>query len=329
VSSRILITGGAGFIGYHLASYLAGREGCELTLIDDLSRGRTDDALNALAERANVRLVTGDLTRPDAFDQLEPDFDYIYHMAAIVGVKNVVSRPRDVLNVNALATIHCYEFAARCPNLKRVLFASTSEVYAGTLKHFGMDVPTPETTPIALDDVASPRCSYALSKLFGEAVAASWREATGLPSTVVRFHNVYGPRMGFFHVMPEMFVKVMAGGDVDLPSPEHTRAFCYVDDAVKSMVLATEAEGGAGQTLNVGNGSQEVEIRELAATIARVLGRDVRFVELPETPGSPRRRCPNTEKIEAITGFVADTSLEHGIEATWDWYRDRLDDRYE
>ena len=183
---------------------------------------------------------------PDCLDDLPRDIDIVFHGAAILGVQQVLDAPDRVLEINAASTLNVFNFARQLTGLKRVVFASTSEVYAGTLKHFGIPFPTPESVPICVDDLRLARTSYALSKVYGEAVAFAWRKSHDLPVTVVRYHNVYGPRMGFRHVVPQTFVKIaQSTQSVDVPSAHHTRAFCYVEDAVEAndSMLGIEASG--------------------------------------------------------------------------------------
>jgi nucleoside-diphosphate-sugar epimerase len=233
------------------------------------------------------------------------------------------------LLVNAISTLYLFEYAKRLSNLKRILFSSTSEIYAGTLKHFGITVPTPETEPLTLDDITSPRTTYMLSKMYGESIAFNYGRLYNIPFTVVRYHNVYGPRMGFLHVVPEMFIKIRDNDTIDVASPTHTRAFCYIDDAVASTILVTEHPQTQGEIINIGNQEQEIAIRDLVRTIAKVMGKSITLNELPDTPGSPARRCPDTSKIKSLTGFEPKVALEEGITRMYAWYKDKLDSRHE
>jgi UDP-glucose 4-epimerase len=328
---NILITGGAGFIGQAISRALSDNPNNFITLVDNFARGRVDADLQAVLDRPNVTFLEGDVTDAAFFASLPDNFEYIYHLAAVIGVRNVMEKPDKVLYVNAISTLLLFEYAKRLPNLKRVLFSSTSEIYAGTLKHFGITVPTPETEPLTLDDITSPRTTYMLSKMYGESICFNYGKLYNIPFTVVRFHNVYGPRMGFLHVVPEMFIKIRDndGGTIDVASPTHTRAFCYIDDAVKSTILVTGHAQTQGEIINIGNAEQEIAIRDLVKTIAKVMGKNISLNELPDTPGSPARRCPDTSKIKALTGFAPTVALEDGITRMYAWYADKLDSRHE
>lgn len=319
--SKALITGGTGFIGAHLARRLL-ENGYAVDLVDNLSRGTNDDTVESLREAGSVRLLERDLREPGALDDLGDDYDVVVHLAAIVGVANVVGRPYAVLRDNVVMTDHVLALARRQQALRRFLFPSTSEVYVGTLEKFELPVPTPETTPLALPDLDRPRTSYMLSKLYGEAMC----QHAGVPFTIIRPHNVYGPRMGLSHAIPELLQRAHAATDgrLEVFSVEHRRTFCYVDDAVEMITRALEAPGCEGQTVNIGTEAPEITIGELARLIVGVVGKELEIVPGPTTPGSPERRCPDMSRTAELTGYRSRVSLEDGIGRTYDAYRLRV-----
>ena len=301
----------------------------QLTIIDNLQRGRKDEEIDALLSHDNVCFINGDITDNSVFDGLSKDYNYIYHLAAVIGVRNVQENPDRVLYVNAISTLYVMEFARKCNDLKKVFFSSTSEIYAGTLQHYGIPVPTPEDVNLTLMDVASQRTTYMLSKMYGESIFFNYGRKYDIPFTIGRYHNVYGPRMGFMHVVPEMFIKIKNNDEIDVASPSHTRAMCYVDDAVEMTIRACEGENTIGEIVNIGNQEQEIAVRDLVAAIAHVLNRNIVIKEGDDTQGSPARRCPDTSKIENLTGFSPQVTLREGIAKTYKWYKTKLDQRYE
>lgn len=322
--SHVLITGGGGFIGAHLARFLADRDH-EVDLVDDFSRGRLDADLSALVERLNVRLVEKDMLAPGALEDLSADYGLIFHLAAIVGVANVLEAPDRVLRRNVELLVAALELGARQRDLERFVFASTSEVYAGTLALGNLPLPTPENAPLTVPDPRLPRTSYMLSKIFGEAMSFQ----SGLPVTVVRPHNVYGPRMGLAHVIPELLQRAYEaedGGRLGVYSVEHRRTFCHVSDAVEMFSRAAQAPEGVGETLNVGKQKPEIPIGELAELIVEVVGRRLEIEALEAHPGSPARRCPDMTRTSEVTGYVAEMSIEDGVRDTYDWYRRKVFD---
>ncbi len=327
--SKILVTGGAGFVGYFLIKKLLEDDSNEIVVIDNMARGRMDEEFKQLISNKNITFLQGDLTDNRVFVSLDKDFDYIYHLAAVIGVKNVMDNPDKVLYVNAISTLNLIEYTKNMKSLKKILFSSTSEIYAGTLKHFGINVPTNESVELTLDDIKSPRTTYMLSKMYGESILFNYGEKYNIPFSIVRYHNVYGPRMGFLHVIPEMFIKITNQDVIKVASPEHTRAMCFVDDAVDMTVRACESKSTNKEILNIGNQEQEISIIDLVKTIAKVLNKDIDIEKLDDTPGSPSRRCPDISKIVELIDYAPKVNLEEGIKRTFEWYQDKLDSRYE
>lgn len=318
VYKKILITGGAGFIGLHLANRLLD-EGCKVHIVDNFSRAVNDLELKRTLDRKHSTMSSINLLDERKVFSLEKDFDIIFHLAAIIGVKHVLEKPYKVLydNVRMLGAI--VELARRQHKLSRFFFSSTSEVYAGTLEHFGLPLPTPETTPLATTNLSHPRTSYMLSKIYGEALC----QHSGLPYTLFRPHNIYGPRMGISHVIPEQLKKAFEAGEndcIEVYSVDHTRCFCYIDDAVEIIWRMIESSDCENKTLNLGAESPEVTMRELAEICYSIVGKDLRVKEGIESPGSPVRRCADMSKTQDIICFEPIVDLHRGISETYDWY---------
>lgn len=317
---RVLITGGAGFIGLHLAERILD-EGHSVDLVDNFSRGVEDEDLARVAARPHARLIKADLLDPNGYRQLAGvRYDVVFHLAAIIGVAHVLNRPYDVLRDNVLLLERAITFAQSQRALSRFVFASTSEIYAGTLEHFDLPIPTPEAAPLALTDLGHPRTSYMLSKIYGEAMCRH----SGLPFTIIRPHNFYGPRMGLSHVVPELLKKCHEAADgAALPvfSVDHRRTFCFIEDAVEITWRAACAPTATHATLNIGTQSPEVTIGELARKVIAGTGRRLEIDARPATPGSPGRRCPDTSKATEITGYAPRIDLDEGIRRTYAWYR--------
>jgi UDP-glucose 4-epimerase/UDP-glucuronate decarboxylase len=318
--ARVLVFGGAGFIGFHLASRLVA-EGHELTLVDDFSRGRRDRELESLCGRRGVRLVQADLTRPGALDALSRDWEQVYMLAAVVGVRNVEQDPARVIRVNTLALLNVLDWL---PGRGEVLFfSSTSETYAGGVSAGVVPVPTPEDVPLTVPDVRAPRWAYAASKILGEAAVLHAGRARGLRHVIGRFHNVYGPRMGADHVIPELALRAIRREDpFRLYGPGQRRAFCHVVDAVEAMVRLMAAEPAWGQVVNIGNDREETLIGDLLQIVLDHARFAPRVQHEPAPPGSVDRRCPDLERLRALTGFQPKIDLAAGVRGTFDWYRD-------
>jgi UDP-glucose 4-epimerase/UDP-glucuronate decarboxylase len=316
---NVLVLGGAGFIGLHLVRRLI-RDGHQVMVVDDFSRGRDDQEVEALRRHDSARFVSADLTASETWSALRHDWDQIYLLAAVVGVRNVEKDPSRVIRVNTLAAMHLLDWAV--PG-ERVFFASTSEVYAGGVDAGIVPVPTAEDVPVMIADVTAPRFAYAISKLLGEAAFLHAARANGIEPVVGRFHNVYGSRMGADHVIPEMTLRALRGDDpFTVWGAEQYRAFCYVDDAVEAMLQLMAAPAAAGQIVHIGDDTAETNIADLAKLVLRVAGVSPRIEAAPAPPGSVARRRPDLTRLRALTGFEPVTTLEEGVQRTFAWYRE-------
>ena len=315
---KILLTGGAGFIGLHLTNRLLD-EGFEVDIVDNFSRAVDDPDLKNTLGRDSVRLYNLDLLNTKNVKKFGSDYYVIIHLAAIVGVKQVTKQPMRVLqdNVNLLGNV--IQLAQSQDKLFRLLFSSTSEVYAGTLKHFDLPLPTPEETPLTITDLKHPRSSYMLSKIFGEALCFQ----SGLPVTIFRPHNIYGPRMGLSHVIPELLKRSWQsknGRKLDVYSVKHRRSFCYIEDAVEMLVKMILLESCSGKVLNLGKQGPEVSIKEVAEIVMKVQGKELLINSLNEDSGSPSRRAPDMKLTKTLISYEAKVELEEGIRHTFEWY---------
>ena len=318
---KILVTGGAGFIGYHLGKSLAG-EGHEVNLCDNLFRGKMDGELQKLREQSNVSFFTCDLTQREELDKLEKDYDQVYHLAAINGTRYFYEVPETVLRVNVLALVNLLDwFVENCSG--KILFASSSEVYAGTARAFGVPIPTPEDVSLVIDDVQNPRLSYAGSKIIGELFSINYQRAYKFPMTIIRYHNIYGPRMGYEHVIPEFCLRILSKeGPFRIYGGSESRAFCYIDDAIRATKLAMDSTSTNNEIVHIGNPNEEITITELANKMFGLFNFYPSVEILPAPQGSVNRRCPDITKLTRLTGYRPETDLAEGLKKTFDWYKD-------
>lgn len=322
MTGKVLITGGAGFMGLHLARRLLA-DGYYVHLADNFSRGVEDAELQTVLANPSASFSSLDCLDSKAVASLPLDFDYIFQLAAIIGVEHVMQSPYRVLMDNLQLMDNLIQHAKRQSQLKRFLYPSTSEVYAGTLAAFDLTIPTPETTALALTELEHPRTSYMLSKISGECLC----HYADIPYTIFRPHNVYGPRMGLAHVVPGQLQKAWKaddGAEVAVPSVNQTRCFCYIDDALEQLIRMMSNENCKGETLNLGTQNPEVTIAELANTCHEVVGRQVVIKSEPPAPGSPARRSPDMSKTSQLIGYESQIPLREGIEKTFAWYRENV-----
>jgi nucleoside-diphosphate-sugar epimerase len=319
---KILITGGAGFIGLNLAKRLLD-EGYKVDIADNFSRAVQDSEIIELEKNSNLRLLEVDLLEKNKLETLDKDYVYIFHLAAIIGVRHVLERPYSVLSDNINLLTNIISFAKKQKEFSRLLFASTSEVYAGTLDSFTLKIPTPENTPLTVSDLSHPRSSYMLSKIYGEALCHN----SGLPFTLFRPHNIYGPRMGMSHVIPEQFLNIYKSQEndfIDVFSVNHTRAFCYIDDAIEMIYRLMNSKECIGETLNIGSQKPEITINELVKNCIKVANKTVKINSIEGQTGSPSRRCPDMSKTFKLLKFESQTSLTEGLSSTYCWYEKNI-----
>lgn len=327
MARKILITGAAGFIGYHLARHLLAKGGSELVLVDNLWRGKHDDDLaDLLASNAGrATFLNLDLTDASSYERLPLDVDHVYHLAAVNGTKHFYAYPHEVLRINVLSLAYILEWLKKFEKKPVFLFTSSNEAYAGALEAFDkLPIPTPEEVPLVVSDVYNPRWSYGGSKLIGELFVIHYATAFGVPAHVVRPHNFYGPRAGTDHVIPELFRKIHSKEEpFVLFAPHETRSFCYIGDAVEAMAMLMENKSEPGAELHHIGTTVETNIGELAEAMFRVAGWKPEKIATKESlAGSVKRRLPHVGKIKAAVGWEAKIGLEQGLAETWEWYRD-------
>jgi UDP-glucose 4-epimerase len=316
---KALITGGAGFIGCFLAERLLDL-GWQVDLVDNLSRGRMDAFLQGLLRKPGASFIECDLLDgKQSLALLGRDYTHIFHFAAILGVQNVIDNPDRTLYANVMLLKTALDLAKAQDRLSRFVFASTSEVYAGSLETIGLTIPTPENHVITLPDLGRPRTSYMLSKLYGESMV----RLSGLPHTIIRPHNVYGPRMGLSHVVPQLLQKAheaVDGASIEVFSVDHMRTFCFITDAINMILLAAELPECLDQVLNLGTEAPEYQIEQLAEVVIKVVDKTLAIQPGPETQGSPSRRAPDMTKMAQLTGYVSKVELMDGVRLTYQWY---------
>src|SRR5437588_646311 len=312
---RILITGGAGFLGLHLSKHLAA-EGADVTLIDDFSRGRRDHEL--FAEKNKLKVLQFDLRQPIPDRLVSGSFDAVCHLAAVVGVRESMERPDRVLRTNALTTLNLLDWCSRNPP-KVVLLSSTSEVANGAVAAGHSPIPTPERVPFVISDPGLPRASYALSKMLSEMVLLHSRGPFRV--RICRYHNVYGPRMGNAHVIPQFINRILDREDpFAIYGAHQSRAFCYVSDAIEATVRLMRLEDEDPVITNVGNDTETVTAVELAHMLFAIADVSPQLRLLSPPPGSPDQRQPDLTILRQRTGFVPKVPLNTGLRQTFEWH---------
>ncbi|MBI2047571.1 MAG: NAD-dependent epimerase/dehydratase family protein [Parcubacteria group bacterium] len=228
---KILITGGAGFIGHHLAKHLLQDSGTELVLVDNLQRGKIDADLQSVLDNPRVKFLTLDLTDLGSYKKIGSGYDHVYHLAAVNGTKLFYEMPHEVMRVNTLSLVYMLEWFKKENKDGKFCFTSSNEAYAGGLSAFNqLSIPTPEKVPLVIDDTYNPRWSYAATKLVGELFVINYAKMHNFRALIVRPHNFYGPRAGYKgHVIPDFSERIAEQTDpFSIYGADDTRTFCYI-----------------------------------------------------------------------------------------------------
>ncbi len=311
ILAKILITGAAGFIGLSLAKALLKLKN-KIYLLDNLSRGKIDQNFKALLKLKDVKFIKKDLTKNLNFNL---KFDYIFHLASVVGVNNVNKNPFNTLKNNLISTINLIN-SVRDQKKTRFILFSTSEVYSSSIKNYQKFKPSSELNDLIIKSQTKPRDSYYLSKIMSEKILV----LSGIKYLILRPHNIYGPRMGYSHVIPELINRIKTRKKCKVFSPNHTRSFCYIDDAINQIISLSISNKFYNSIYNIGNMNEEIKIFNLAKKIKNIVNKNCKLVKGKNTPGSPIRRIPNMKKTLRKVKQIKYKDLNRGLNQTAIWY---------
>lgn len=311
---KILITGGAGFIGHHLVKRLAPNN--QLTILDNYRRGIP----RRLDEIKDIDLLNIDITDSIALNKINDQYDILIHLAAINGTSNFYDRPIEVMDVGVKGIINILDFCTQ-KNIKKVIVASSAEVYQAPKV-----IPTPEDVELIVPTHTNPRYSYGLSKIFTEFYSMHYSSKNkDISISIFRPHNVYGEDMGYKHVIPEIILQFFAAHSADKKSIEivpkgpvnSERSFCYISDILDGIELISDRS--VQGVFNIGNpvSTKIIDIFNYISTLTNInyslkASRD-------EHPGSVARRIPDIKKISYL-GYIPKVDINSGLHKTLDWY---------
>jgi dTDP-glucose 4,6-dehydratase len=313
---KILITGGAGFIGTAVCHHLA--DDNEIVLYDSLWRNALKSS--SLLQHPNVQLVVGDVLDPGALARAVEGAQIVLHMAAIAGIDTVIRSPIHTMKVNILGTVNLLDaLEPVMGRIERFLSFSTSEVFGS----YAYKRRESETTN--LQPVGEGRWTYSVSKLAAEHLVHSYYRERGLPTVLVRPFNVYGPGQvgeGAVHVfihraLRGLPLKIHGDGD-------QIRSWCYIDDMVQGVLLCLEEEQAVGNVFNIGNPRGTVTILSLAEKIVALAGSESAIGHVPKHYTDVELRIPSIERAQKLLGFQPRVDLTDGLRRTIAWYAAHL-----
>ena len=314
---KVLVTGGCGFLGSHLCEALLER-GEEVFALDSGGTAK----IRHLIGHPRLRVVRDSVMSNDIVDSLIAQVDLVYHLAAVVGVEHYVGDPYEVLNVNVNGTQNVLKVAFKYG--KKVVFSSTSEVYGRNPK-----LPWTEGDDRVLGSTQIDRWCYSTSKAVGEHFCFAYHHL-GLPVTVVRYFNIYGPRLDKLDVgrIITIFMGQLLRNEplTVIGDGRQTRCFTYVDDAIRATVQAGILPGTSGQVFNIGT-AVETSILDLAKLMLEISGSksEIRFVSKEEVYGTSYedilRRVPDNTRMREVLGVSDEVPLREGLARTIDWFR--------
>jgi UDP-glucose 4-epimerase len=308
--SRILVTGGAGFIGSHVVEQLLAEDVADVVVLDNLVRGSRANLAGAL-EDPRLSLVEGSITDVELLRELTAGRDYVFHLAAL-WLQECVHEPRSALEVNVVGTYNVVE-AAHEAGVRKVVYSSSASVYGDARE-----------TPMTEEHPFDNRTTYGATKIAGEQLFRAFNEQHGLDWVGLRYMNVYGPRMDYRGAYVSVIMKVLDRIDQGLPpvifgDGSQAYDFVHVADVARANVLALTSEA-ADESVNVGVG-RKTTIRELVELLLELTGSDLEPEYRPEEQMFVTHRVGSTEKAERLLGFRAAIPLEEGLRSVVEWRR--------
>ena len=302
---KVLVTGGAGFLGSEVVKQLSTRK-AHVTVLDDFSSGRMKyvDGLD------NVKMVKGDICDEEAVSEVVENQERVFNLAALPFIPDCYYYPEQFFKVNAMGTINVMMKSIRSETVERFVHVSSSEVY-GTAKYVPMDEQHPTL----------PHSTYAVSKLAGDRAVFAIHKEHDFPATVVRPFNCYGPNITEPYIIPEIILQLLGHGDnIQLGNVESSRDFTYVEDTARGIILAACEKKAVGETINIGSGS-EIKIKNLVFLIAKLMGKRLKIIEDSTRfrPYDVERLLCDYTKAKKILGWEPQVSLEEGLQRTIEW----------
>ena len=310
---KFLVTGGTGFIGSNIVRKLLSL-GHFVSILDNNSRGKKNNLIDIQDE---LEFFIGDIRDKEVIIEASKNTNCIIHLAYINGTKNFYEKPYEILDVAVKGMTNVLD-SMDVNDISNLILASSSEVYQQPLK-----IPTDENITLSVQDVFNPRNSYGGGKIISELLSINYARSRNKKVLIFRPHNVYGPNMGYDHVIPEFYQAIfpqLNNKEIFLEiqgSGNETRSFIFIDDFIKGFEILLNS-GKNNNIYNIGT-QNELSINELIKIISKVIGKKINIINKEIQTGSTLRRCPDITKLQAL-GFVPKIEIEDGIRQTFLWY---------
>jgi nucleoside-diphosphate-sugar epimerase len=314
-AKRILITGGAGFIGTALVRQLI--EHNQVVVLDNCHRNSLKDS--ELLSHPHLELIEGDVLSADTVRRAISDCQIVVHLAAIAGVDTVLKMPVTTMKVAIIGTYNVLEAAIATSGVERVIDFSTSEVFGS----YAYKVREGDIT--SLGAVGEARWTYAVSKLASEHLAHNYHKQYGLPALSIRPFNIYGPGQVGEGAIHRFIVQALRGDAITIHNDgSQIRAWCFIDDMVDGILACLDHDAAVGHSFNIGNPRSVVTIYNLARQIVRLSGSDSEIKFVTWSNADVELRIPNIDKARTLLDYEPRVDLEEGLARTIDWYREHL-----
>jgi len=311
-NKRILIIGGAGFIGTSLATRLVANN--KIIIYDNLHRNALKNT--DLKDHPNILLIQGDILDSKKLKKSLKEADILIHMAAIAGIDTVIKNPVTTMKVNIVGTYNVLEASLAINNIERFLYFSTSEVF-GTYSY-----KLEESDSTNLQPVGEARWVYATSKLAGEHLVYSYQKEYRLPTISIRPFNIYGPGQVGEGAIHSFIVRAINDKPLEIHGDgDQIRSWCYIDDMVDAILLCLTKDEAIGEVFNIGNPRGTITILNLAEKIIQLGNSKSKIIHVPKNYVDVELRIPNIEKAKKLLGFEPKVGLDEGIKRTIEWYR--------
>ena len=320
--TNFLVTGGTGFLGSYLVKSLI-KNNNRVTVFDNNFRGKLANIEN-IENIENLKFIEGDIRNLKDISKAIDNIDVIYHLAFINGTKTFYENPVLVLDVGIKGILNLIEFIPNS-NVKKIILASSSEVYQTP-----NSIPTNEKVQCLVPDVKNPRYSYGGAKIINEILLLHHHKLEKIKKVIFRPHNLYGPNMGWGHVIPQLIEKIYISSnkfrddecEIKIQgSGKETRSYCFISDAINALNVIEE-NGQNNEIYNIGN-NEEISILNIIKIMQQILGIKIFIKNDSLSDGSVLRRCPDITKIKKL-GFENLVNLNEGLNIVIDWYKKYL-----